>query len=543
MSTARLFHTVRHLKPVQVYGRVCARLRRPHVDTSEAPLIRGIAGIWAEAAARPISLLGRWRVRFLNEEGEIERPEQWNDPSKAKLWLYNLHYFDDLASPTVPHRRCLQRELVERWIAENPPGAGNGWEPYPVSLRIANWIKWAHAGEALEPQWCESLAVQVRWLEQHIEWHLLGNHILANAKALVLAGLFFTGPEAERWLERGLAIYARQLPEQILRDGAHFELSPMYHMVILEDLLDLLNAARIYKMAHRPGFAVLPRIIGQTRTWLAAMTHPDGGPSFFNDSVFGVAAQRSELEAYAARLGLPEVQTPGEGVHHLAASGYVRVKQGEMVAILDLAAVGSDYIPGHAHADTLSFELCLGAERVIVNGGTSSYAPGPLREAQRCTAAHSTVEVDGINSSEVWASFRVARRARVSDVEIAADGAQVVVSGRHDGYRRLAGRPTHCRTWRFADATLQVLDEITSRAVHCGVARFHLGPGIALEIDPSGTEGRLQTSSGRTIAWSTSSRATIEHGSWYPEFGKSVANVTLAIRFLSGRLTTTFGWL
>ncbi len=77
--------------------------------------------------------------------------------------------------------------------------------------------------------------------------------MLANAKALVFAGLWFEGPEADRWLETGLSIYARELPEQILDDGAHFELSPMYHAIILEDLLDLINVGRTYGFRRSQG--------------------------------------------------------------------------------------------------------------------------------------------------------------------------------------------------------------------------------------------------------------------------------------------------
>ena len=81
------------------------------------------------------------------------------------------------------------------------------------------------------------------------------------------------------------------------------------------------------------------------------------------------------------------------------------------MALLDVAPVGPDYLPGHAHADTLSFELSLFGQRVLVNSGTSQYEAGPERSRQRGTAAHNTVIVDGHDSSEVWAGFRVARRA------------------------------------------------------------------------------------------------------------------------------------
>jgi uncharacterized heparinase superfamily protein len=481
-------------------------------------------------------------VQFLNEGGEIAGAAQWNDSGKPKLWLYNLHYFDDLGAPADAERRSLQRELVARWIAENPPGKGNGWEPYPVSLRIGNWIKWALAGESLEPEWLDSLAMQTRWLADHVEWHLLGNHVLANAKALVLAGLFFDGSEAEGWLRAGLSIYASELPEQILADGAHFELSPMYHAIILEDLLDLINAAQAYGKAEGQLFSDLPQITIRMRLWLAAMTHPDGGLSFFNDAAFGIAASRANLEAYAARLGLAPVAEPGEGLHRLAASGYVRVNCGQMAAILDLAAIGPDYIPGHGHADTLSFELSLGIERIVVNGGTSTYEPGPLRETERATAAHSTVEVGGQSSSEVWSSFRVARRARVRDAGIDISGSTVTMRASHDGYRRLSGRPLHRREWRFNGPALTIIDTVECGPGLPALARLHLAKGVAAEADGAGRDGRLATAGGRSLRWTASNAARIEPAEWSAEFGRRTPAQTLVASLEAGTLSMTLDW-
>ena len=480
-------------------------------------------------------------MRLINEDGEIAHPAQWNAPAKAKLWLYNLHYFDDLAAPADAARRDMQRELVARWIAENPPGKGNGWEPYPVSLRIANWVKWALAGETLQPAWLDSLALQTRWLADRLEWHLLGNHLLANAKALVLGGLFFSGTEAEQWLRAGRSIYAKELPEQILADGGHFELSPMYHAIILEDLLDLINAGRVYGMDEQ--FTALHQITAAMRNHLGAMTHPDGGLSFFNDAAFGIAATRADLEAYATRLRMADVSGPGEGLHRLAASGYVRVNRGAMAAILDLAAVGPDYLPGHAHADTLSFELSLDAERIIVNGGTSTYAPGQVREAERATAAHSTVEIADQNSSEVWASFRVARRARVQGVSIDNGGSgAITVRAAHDGYRRLPGRPMHHREWHFEGTALTIVDTVAPLSGIEALSRLHLGEGVIAEADPAGRSGTLMTRSARWLRWTASSPVRIQQTQRSPQFGRRVPAETLVAALKDGFLSITLDW-
>ena len=135
----------------------------------------------------------------------------------------------------------LKNYIIQQWIDQNPPVAGNGWEPYPTSLRIVNWIKWALSGNKLSSEANQSLATQVRHLCGNIEYHLLGNHLFVNAKALVYAGLYFDGEEAQGWYRRGIEILIEQIPEQFLSDGAHFELSTTYHALLTEDLLDILQ--------------------------------------------------------------------------------------------------------------------------------------------------------------------------------------------------------------------------------------------------------------------------------------------------------------
>ena len=109
-----------------------------------------------------------------------------------------------------------------------------------------------------------------------------------------------------------------------------------------------------------------------------------------------------------------------------------------------MSAVGPDYIPGHAHADTLSFELSLGRERVFVNSGISEYGLTESRLYQRKTRAHNTVEVDNKDSSQVWSGFRVANRARVVERYCELNiNKSIFLRGSHDGYKSLFGGCTH----------------------------------------------------------------------------------------------------
>lgn len=545
MNLLRLFHTVRYLRPVQIYGRVWRRVHRPRLRAGPSLEPRALTGTWRPPIAVERRQLTENRFRFLNVEGSVDGPADWNDPEADRLWLYNLHYFDDLRAADAASRVAGQRALVERWIHENPVGSGIGWQPYPTSLRIVNWIKWALAGNEAPPGFGESLATQAEHLVRRLEHHLQGNHLLANAKGLVFAGLYFEGQRAEHWCRRGLSLLEQQLAEQVLSDGGHFERSPMYHALILEDVLDVLNAAGALRSQAEPlAFpgAGLEEIASKMLGWAATMTHPDGEVPFFNDAAIGVAPPPDALAQYAGRLGISTRAVPGDGVEHLAASGYIRLGAGPATAFLDVAAIGPDYIPGHAHADTLSFELSLGSQRVLVNSGTSCYGSSAERLRQRSTLAHNTVCIDGESSSEVWGGFRVARRARPFDLRIEDVGQGARVSCSHDGYRRLPGRPVHRRTWSLDPRGLRVEDEISggfSRAV----ASYHLAPAVRPALEPDGRAGVLRLDSDTELCFEVSGgRAVLEPSTYHPEFGKAIESQVLRVVFETQRASMRLTW-
>lgn len=535
----RYFHTLRYLRPAQVFARLWFKMHRPRPDTRAAGAVRAVSGEYLMPIEGSPTLIAPARFRLLSVERGCSSAADWRPAGVDKLWIYNLHYFDDLNAREAGYRSRWHHELLERWVAENPPGRGEGWEPYPLSRRIVNWVKWDLRSGQLPAACRASLAVQARWLRARLEYHLLGNHLLANAKALVHAGSYFSGPEAERWYTRGMNIIGRELPEQVLADGGHFERSPMYHAAVLEDLLDLLNLLRAY--AQAPPADWLAAIAGMRR-WLKVMTHPDGKIAFFNDAAFHIAASSAALEAFAARLGLDPVPDPHEPVTVLQPSGYVRALAGAAYLLCDCAPVGPDHQPGHAHADTLSFELSLWGQRVFVNSGTSRYGVDTERQRQRSTAAHNTVVVDEHDSSEVWAGFRVARRARAALQAARATAAGVLIEGSHDGYRRLPGHNEHRRQWQLAEHSLQIEDRVSGE-FRSAAARFHLHPDLtarllsehALEL--SGANGRLVR-----VSFAGATTVQLRPSHWYPEFGLAVPNQCIVAAFAADTLATHVSW-
>lgn len=482
-------------------------------------------------------MLSEDTFHFLNETKTVATAASWNDPAIVKLWLYNLHYFDDLTSADAEERKDWHRDLIARWIEENSPGKGNGWEPYPTSLRIVNWIKWALLGGELSAEAISSLAVQVRFLCKRLEFHLLGNHLLANAKALVFAGAFFDGAEAQQWLACGSEILRRELAEQLLADNGHFELSPMYHSIILEDVLDMENVLRAYELeAVTP-----PELADGMRRWLLTMCHPDGRISFFNDAALGIATEPTLLDAYALRLGHAALPATAEGVRHLTESGYIRLEKSQAVILIDAAPIGASYLPGHGHADTLSFELSLFGQRVLVNSGTSCYGIGEDRQRQRGTAAHNTLTIDDQDSSEVWGGFRVARCAHITQLSI-ENGAVVKVWAAHDGYRRLPGKNDHQRKWLMSAQSVKIEDEVTG-VFSQARAYFHLHPQIQVMPGSCPEILILMLPDGKHVEISVKGGSlSVVSDSWHSHFGVSEPSRCLIATMAGTKMATEIHW-
>ncbi len=529
----RLYHTVKPLRFVQIYYRLVYRyfpLRRLATNKRNSS---SLSWLWSGPEVIQPSVFGKTTVSFLNVKAVIKLKESWNDKAYEKLWLYNLHYFDDLNAIDSLARKLNQYGLVKRWIEENPPVSGNGWEPYPVSLRLINWIKWYHRAGINDQVIVDSIALQSKALTKQLEYHILGNHLFANAKALVFSGCFLEGAESVKCLNLGLKLLDSEIPEQFLEDGGHFELSPMYHCILLWDLLDLINLAKISgekKLLSR--LMMWQEYANKALTWLEVMTHSDSEISFFNDATIGIAASPMQIHHYAASLGLSSASNNAK-LQTLQETGYSRINFPFYYLILDHGEVGPGYLPGHAHADTLSFELSIGDNRVFVNSGTSLYGLSIERQRQRGTAAHNTVVVESENSSEVWGGFRVAKRARVSNVKSIISDDNIVIAAQHDGYRRLKGEVVHTRECHATPTEIKIIDRMSVRVN--AVAYYHVHPDITLKRVAENSF-RLTTRTGDFLTISTCGKIEIEDATWHPGFGISVPNKRLSIPLSSNKL-------
>lgn len=521
----RYYQTLKYLKPSQLMWQVYYRLHKSQPKVQSAIIEPAEAGSWCPPLIK-IKSVSNGKATFLNEMRDVSDRSIWNDNQIPTLWLYNLHYFDVLSSD-ISAKEAIN--LIERWIDENPQAKGFGWDPYPISLRVVNWIKWLLSGNKPTEKMLVSLYNQARVLRKRIENHILGNHLFENLKALLFCGLFFSGKEADGWYHYGFRRLNKQIKEQILEDGGHFELSPMYHAIILEGMLDIANVMKAFSC---PMSKMWEEKIYKMMQWLEVMTHPDGDIALFNDAAMKLASTPSSLYDYAGLLGFNFeksacIEPRCVESQKLTNTGYARLENSRAVLIVDIGEIGPSYQPGHAHADSLTFELSLRGQRVIVNSGTSLYAAGVLRNFQRSTQAHNTIVINDRNSSNVWGGFRVGQRAHIinSIMEKTDDGASLSAS--HDGYLKKEGC-VHKRTWALEDDKLVIEDEITGNEMKKIDCLFHFHPDIFLE--PHQKEFILKNKAdqvlGRIEFDSLLSISTVE-SQFYPEFGLSSKNVKI----------------
>lgn len=535
-----LINTVKYLKWQQIYFRLARKFFKPRVTDVFNGASPKKSDAWEHFTLYEEKVDKLLNACFLNQSKKLDLPADWNCEAYSKLWIYNLHYFEDLLSNNSEEKRNLHLRLLNNWVDENPVGYGNGWEPYPTSLRIVNILKAWLGGLELDKKLFSSIFAQASFLSNDLEKHLLGNHYFVNLKALLFAGVIFENTRLLSIAEKGLL---SEIPEQILEDGANFELSPMYHSLILVDMLDMLNLSRAYPLQVSSKLvSLLEYFIPKMLAFMEAMAHPDGGVSFFNDSVDGIAPAKAIIESYAKKLefGIRPLDFSKPQIIDSANSGYICATTDGNKLIFDASPIGPDYIPGHAHADTLSFELSIGAQRVFVNSGTSEYGLSPKRLNQRKTASHNTVEVDGKDSSQVWSGFRVANRAKIisKHTQLKHDHSIELLAA-HNGYKSLFVGSIHTRKLTFSENSLIVSDSLQGTFMYAK-SRFHFHPDLIVSLE----NNLLKVKGENFILHSdlTGNIASLITSSWHPEFGVEIPSKMLELQFEQPQLNILFTW-
>ena len=484
MNKAGLYyHTVRNLKRSQIFNRLrikmgghCSIGVKASAFVGDVRVVESPEGLDFDPvflSRFPIDQLMNDHIEILHSGKDFDWKSGWSFDDRSDLWNYNLHYFEYLfplikewkdSGNDVYLNKAI--EMIKGWIDNNPEGSRPAWASYPTALRIVSWISWygyvyRELDADFRKRFLSSLYAQYAYLADHLEKDILGNHYFEDLKSLLLSALFFRD---DVMFKKVIREFTKECQEEILSDGMHFELSPMYHKIILEGLLRVVVALRSVGQKDK-------EIEGYIQPMLDCAYSLENGLAripLFNDGGNNVAKSLDAIISVAADLGY----YPKERACFESSGYYIFQKTvggNTWKIIVDAGQPGPRYIPGHAHCDAMSFELFRNGEPVIVNCGTYAYQCKE-RSFYRSTSAHNTLMIDGTEQSQCWGAFRLAKR---SEVKVLKNDSCSIMMEMSD-YRG----NTATRHIRFTDSAISIGDRSQGHKIS---SFLHLLKPVTLE--------------------------------------------------------------
>lgn len=423
--------------------------------------------------------------------------EAWAEALHGFGWLRHMHAADTAIA------RANARALVDDFITRRRDRNEIARRPAVAARRLISFL--SHSPLLLEGAdhvFYERFLRHVSRLADRLNLALAGA-VEGSARlncliAVAFAAICLDGQDGRR--KRLEFQLSDELDHQILPDGGHLSRNPR---LLIELLLDLLPLRETF-MARgiEPPRGVL-MAIERMMPHLRLFRHGDGALALFNGMGTTPPDLMATLAAYDDARARP--------IEQAAYAGYSRLSGERSIVVIDAGAPPRGAHSVEAHAGCLAFEFSSGAQRIVVNCGTSRYGSAELRLAARSTAAHSTVTLDDRSSAAfglVLGEMRVV--AGPADVRVARQDAEAGQEwvGSHDGYRRGLGA-VHTRRLLLArdGATLTGEDEITLGGTPSGlpaVARFHLHPSIRPSLIREGAGAMLALPNGEVWAFEAS---------------------------------------
>lgn len=486
----------------------------------------------------PEKIDGGWRFSFLNRCIEIRDDGaglDWCAPGEElrdQAWRKSLNAMEYLEGVDTASFESLVGEWIRRNGAASPGAWRGGWSNYALSLRVVVWMQeLARRGRSvraeLRSDMYASLARQLRYLEADVESDVGGNHLIKNAKALVWAGAFFSGPTAQRWRDLGRSTIRRELPRQILPDGMHYERSADYHGQVFADLLE----CRVVMQADE--LPELDATLSHMAQVCADLVHPDGAVAQFNDA--GLNARRTPEDCLSAYEKLMGGAPAPRSVFAFLEAGYYGLRNAAHYFVADCGRIGPDDLPHHGHGDVFSFEWSVAGQRMIVDQGVFELIAGSKRDQSRSAMSHNTLCFEGHDQAEFFGAHRCGRRPNV-DVrrwEKRSDG--FVLEGSHDGFRRAPGRPVHVRRFEVRQNSVSIFDRIE------GLAKFPARISFLLHPDTEvlGYGKRIELVNGAARAAMEADRPLGVHPAvWWPDMGVERQTQRLTLTLAPGERTS-----
>lgn len=419
-------------------------------------------------------------------------PGAWGETAGHETLRALAHGFTwlrDLRALGTDPARARARALVTDWIAA-PSLERLAERPDVTGARITAWLGHydffvASADDNFRHRLMARLLADARRLSASLPTDEIDGRALTALKGLIASAVAL--PDHAANLTRALRYLPQEIARQVLPDGCHVERSPAAQLAALQDLTEI--RALLQASQTQPP-AALAGAIERMAPALRALRHGDGGLVLFN----GAKVDNPVL----IDLVLTQAGRGGRAPAGLTEGGFHRLQAGRSVLVLDCGAPPQPGVDRLAHAGTLSLELSVGRERLIVNCGGMPAADGAWRDAARATAAHSTLVIADTSSSELKPRG-LGRHPDVVEVQRQEANGAHRLEATHDGYRRQFGA-LHRRSVYMAESGEDVRGEDAVEAAEPAafVVRFHLHPLVVPSLQQDGETVVLRLASGGT---------------------------------------------
>src|SRR5690554_914336 len=169
-----LFNTLKYLKVSQIFWQILYRLKRESYISVKKCNIAIYSLKFRNVINQKDKYFNNNLFYFLNLEKKFDVID-WNFMDYGKLWNYNLEYFDYLNQDDIKKEEKLR--LIHSFYDYSIKNK-RILEPYPVSLRAINIIKFFSLDNIKDDMIINSLYQELEFLNKNYEYHLLGNHLL-----------------------------------------------------------------------------------------------------------------------------------------------------------------------------------------------------------------------------------------------------------------------------------------------------------------------------------------------------------------------------
>ena len=518
----RLLRTVRHLRPVMVWARLWRPFREAFFKPSSLPAnllphVQSLPRLFLPALPEADTAdIQNKSFCFLNETHTFAGRVDWNFLNKGLLWNYHLNSFMWLEHLTKPEPGA---DALLKSRAGAPAKRGN--EGYPTARRLRHGIRYVLMQDVRDDS-----VLRMLWQDAHRllalpEKHLGANHLLENYLSLWIAGMFFNHTPFLQTATGGLR---KEIATQFLEDGAHYERSTHYTAQLLAGLL---RGMALWEALSLPANPALENQYGTTVAralgWLSQMQLQGAEMPAFGDAHRHLYPALEVLQLAAKRLSISPQNSP------FSDSGYRSLENNDWSLRAQAGTATPAFQPGHAHADALSFVLSFKGRPVVTDVGISTYGRNACRHWERSTAAHNTIVVNGQNSAEIWAAFRMGRRSKVTVFK--STPTEIVAA--HDGYRHLG--VGHRRQFRLFEDRLEITDFLTGD-MQTATLRIHFHPDVFPVFQ---REGQLHAGD-CCIYFSGLANAKLESYEWAAGFNKTLPAMCFSAQVTGSTVSLIF---